>query len=52
LREQNASVVTPVTGLFPVLTVVLAFVVLRERLNKVQVGGMLLALASIAILSI
>jgi transporter family protein len=52
LREQNASVVTPVTGLFPVLTVALAFVVLRERLNKVQVGGMLLALASIAILSI
>jgi transporter family protein len=52
LREQNASVVTPVTGLFPVLTVVLAFIVLRERLNKVQLGGMLLALASIAILSV
>jgi transporter family protein len=52
LREQNASVVAPVTGLFPVLTVVLAFLVLRERLNKVQMGGMLLALASIVILSI
>lgn len=52
LREQNASVVTPVTGLFPVLTVILAFVVLHERLNKVQMGGMLLALASIVILSI
>jgi transporter family protein len=52
LREQNASVVTPVTGLFPVLTVMLAFVVLRERLNKVQMGGMLLALASIVVLSI
>ena len=52
LREQNASVVTPLTGVFPVLTVVLAFVVLRERLNKVQMGGMLLALASIVILSI
>jgi uncharacterized membrane protein len=52
LRDQNASVVTPVTGLFPVLTVVLAFVVLRERLNKVQIGGMLLALASIVVLSI
>ncbi len=52
LREQNASVVAPVTGLFPVLTVMLAFVVLRERLNKVQMGGMLLALASIVILSI
>jgi bacterial/archaeal transporter family protein len=52
LRAQDASVVTPVTGLFPVLTVALAFVVLRERLNKVQMGGMVLALASILILSI
>jgi uncharacterized membrane protein len=52
LRAQNASVVTPITGLFPLLTIVLAFIVLRERLNKVQMGGMLLALASIAILSI
>jgi transporter family protein len=52
LREQNASVVTPLTGVFPVLTVVLAFVVLRERLNKVQMAGILLALASIVILSI
>jgi transporter family protein len=52
LREQSASVVTPLTGLFPVLTVILAFAVLRERLNKVQIGGMVLALASIVILSI
>lgn len=52
LREQDASVVTPVTGLFPLLTVVLAFVVLRERLNKVQMTGMILALAAIAILSL
>jgi uncharacterized membrane protein len=51
LREQAASVVTPLTGVFPVLTVALAFVVLRERLNKVQMGGMLLALAAIVILS-
>jgi bacterial/archaeal transporter family protein len=52
LHDQNASVVTPLTGVFPVLTVILAFVILRERLNKVQMGGMLLALASIVILSI
>src|SRR6476620_5944720 len=51
LRQQDASVVTPLTGVFPILTVALAFVVLRERLNKVQMGGMLLALASIVILS-
>jgi uncharacterized membrane protein len=52
LREKDASVVTPLTGVFPILTVALAFVVLRERLNKVQMGGMVLALASIVILSI
>jgi uncharacterized membrane protein len=51
LRKQDASVVTPLTGVFPILTVALAFLVLRERLNKVQMGGMLLALASIVILS-
>lgn len=51
LHDQDASVVTPLTGIFPVLTVILAFLVLRERLNKVQMGGMLLALASIVILS-
>jgi len=51
LREQNASVVAPVTGLFPLLTVILAFIVLRERLNRVQMGGMVLALASIVVLS-
>jgi transporter family protein len=52
LRLQSASVVTPVTGLFPVITVILAFVLLRERLNKVQMAGLLLALASVVILSI
>jgi uncharacterized membrane protein len=52
LHQQDASVVTPVTGLFPLLTVLLASVVLRERLNKVQMTGMILALAAIAILSI
>jgi transporter family protein len=52
LRQQSASVVTPVTGLFPALTVLLAFVYLHERLNKVQIGGMILALTSVVILSI
>jgi len=35
--NKTPPVVTPITGLFPLLTVVLAFIVLRERLNKVQV---------------
>jgi hypothetical protein len=32
------------SGLFPVLTLLLAFLVLRERLYKVQIAGMLLAI--------
>lgn len=52
LHEQSASVVSSLTGLFPLLTVLLAFVVLRERLNRVQIGGMVLALGSIVVLSI
>ena len=52
LSHQSASVVTPVTGLFPVLTVVLAFALLRERLNRVQIVGMVLALVSVVIFSI
>ena len=52
LHVQSASVVSPVTGLFPLLTVVLAFVLLRERLNRVQICGIGLALIAIVILSI
>jgi bacterial/archaeal transporter family protein len=52
LHAQAASIVTPVTGLFPLLTIVLAFIFLRERLNRVQVCGIGLALVAIVILSI
>ena len=47
LKAENVSVVTPVTGLYPLLTVVLAVIFLRERLNRVQIGGVVLALAAI-----
>ena len=52
LKAENVSVVTPVTGLYPLLTVVLAVIFLRERLNRVQIGGVVLALAAISILSL
>lgn len=51
LARGKASIVSPITALFPLLTVVLAFILLRERMNKVQVAGMVLALTSIFILS-
>jgi uncharacterized membrane protein len=52
MQRGKAAVVGPTTGLFPMLTVVLAFVILRERLNKVQLAGVVLAITAIVILSI
>lgn len=43
----KAAAVTPLTALYPVVTIGLAIVILRERLNSVQVGGVLASLAAI-----
>jgi len=48
----NASVVTAVTSLYPVVTVLCAVLFLRERLNKMQVVGLLFAVAAMSILSL
>ncbi|MFN7997412.1 MAG: EamA family transporter [Bryobacteraceae bacterium] len=52
MEKGKASLVGPVTSLFPLLTVLLAVVILRERMNRVQAAGVVLGLAAIAILSI
>lgn len=51
MKSGKASLVGPVTSLFPLLTVLLAVTLLKERMNRIQVAGVLLALASIGILS-
>ena len=51
LAREKASIVSPITALFPLLTVVLAFILLRERMNRVQMAGVALALTSIFIFS-
>ena len=51
VSRGKVSVVGPVTSLFPLLTVGLAFIFLRERLNRVQVAGVALSLVAIAIFS-
>jgi bacterial/archaeal transporter family protein len=48
----NASMVTAVTSLYPVVTVLCAVGFLRERLNKMQVVGLLFAIAAMSILSL
>ncbi len=47
----NTSVVTVITSLYPVVTVLLAFFLLRERLNKWQFIGLLFAIASFVLFS-
>ena len=52
MQAGKASLVGPVTSLFPLLTVLLAVGILKERMNKVQVAGVILGLISIAVLSV
>ena len=52
MAHGKASIVGPVTSLFPLLTVILAVTVLKERMNRVQLAGIVLALIAIAVLSV
>ena len=47
----KASVVVPLTSLSPIVTVLLGYVVLRERLTNVQKAGFVLAVVAIYLLS-
>ena len=51
-RGGKVSVVTPLVGLAPLITVVLAVLFLGEKLNASQSVGLLLALVSIYLLSV
>jgi len=48
----KASVIVPIAGLAPLVTVVLALLILKESLNRAQIAGLVLALASIYLLSV
>jgi uncharacterized membrane protein len=51
LRQgSKASVVVPLTTLYPMVTVILALVLLKERVNGFQVVGIGLAIAAIVVL--
>ncbi len=49
--STNTSVVTVITSLFPLVTVILAVIFLRERLTRTQVAGIGFALIAIVIFS-
>jgi len=46
------SIVLPVSSMFPLVTAILAVLFLRERLNRIQLGGFVVALAAIYIVSL
>jgi transporter family protein len=52
LSRGKAAVIVPLVGLAPLITVVLALVVLKESMNRAQMVGVVLALISIYFLSI
>jgi drug/metabolite transporter (DMT)-like permease len=52
LRNGPAYLVFPVVSLAPVITIVLAYLLLRERTNRIAGGGVLLALVAIVLLSL
>jgi len=45
----NTSVISAITGLYPMVSVLLAVLFLRERLTRIQTGGLLLAAIAIVI---
>jgi drug/metabolite transporter (DMT)-like permease len=48
----NTAVVTTATGLYPMVTVLLAIVFLKERLTRLQLLGVLFAVAAMIIFSL
>jgi transporter family protein len=50
-RGGKASTVVPLTGLYPLLTIFTALIFLREKLNGVQLVGIVFAAAAIVLFS-
>ena len=51
LSRERAALAVPLTSLYPAITVILAFLFLKEHVSASQVLGILFALAAAALLS-
>ena len=51
LHHGAASVIVPLTSLYPVVTVILSWLFLRENLSPRQLTGLILAMAAVWLLS-
>lgn len=52
LRVAPTSIIIPLSSLYPLITIVLSFLILREQITPQQWIGIAFALAAIALLSI
>lgn len=48
----KAAMIVPLTALYPLVTILLAMLLLRERLNLIQAGGLLLSLIAIYLFNV
>ncbi len=48
----KAATVVPLTAMYPLVTIVLALLLLKERLQRVQLGGIVLSLLAIYLLNV
>jgi transporter family protein len=51
LSKSNASIAIPLTALYPALTVILSVLILKEKLSLINLGGVVLSLVAIYLLS-
>jgi len=51
-RGGKAATVVPLTALYPVVTIALAVVLLKEKLNRIQIVGALLSLTAIYLFNV
>jgi uncharacterized membrane protein len=51
-RGEKAATVVPLTAMYPLVTILLAVLLLRELLNRFQLGGIVLSLAAIYLLNV
>ena len=52
LSKTKASILVPLTALYPIVTVVIGFILLKEKITLIQGIGILLAVAAGVLLSI
>ena len=51
-RGGKAATIVPLTALYPLATILLAILLLKERLNRIQLGGVLVSLIAIYLFNV